>query len=174
MADLPDGIVVRRHRDLEGRGWHPWARRVLLGLVGVVLVLALLDVFGQRPSTERSEAGAATLSVNAPSAVRGGLLFQTRITTEAHSELKDATLVLNQAWLAGLTLNTLEPSPLNEASSDGSLSLELGHLPAGSKHVLYLEYQVNPTTVGSRTLRLELRDGGTPVATLTRSLRIFP
>ena len=174
MADLPDGIVVRRHRDLEGRGWHPWARRVLLGLVGVVLVLALLDVFGQRPSTERIEAGTATLSVDAPSAVRGGLLFQTRITTEARGELKDATLVLNQAWLDGLTLNTVEPSPLNEASSDGSLSLELGHLPAGSKHVLYLEYQVNPTTVGSRTLRLELRDGGSPVATLTRSLRIFP
>jgi hypothetical protein len=106
--------------------------------------------------------------------VRGGLLFQTRITTEAHTELKDATLVLNQAWLDGLTLNTLEPSPLNEASRDGSLSLDLGHLPAGSKHVLYLEYQVNPTTVGSRTLRVELRDGETPVATLTRSLRVFP
>jgi hypothetical protein len=174
VADQPDGILLRRHRDLSGRGWHPWVRRALLALVGLVLLLALLDVFGQRPSTSRAEADAATLSVSAPSAVRGGLLFQARITTEVHSELKDATLVFNQAWLNGLTLNTVEPSPLNEASRDGNLSLEFGHLPAGSKHVLYLEYQVNPTTVGSRTLRLELRDGETPVTTLRRTLRIFP
>jgi len=146
----------------------------LLGLIALVLVLALFDVFGQETSTTRAEAGAATLSVSAPGAVRGGLLFQARITTEVHTDLRDATLVLNQAWLDGLTVNTIEPSPLNEASRDGNLAFDLGHLPAGSKHVLYLDYQVNPTTVGSRTLRLELQDGETPVTSLERTLRIFP
>ena len=174
MADQPDGIVLRRHRDLQGRRWHPWLRRGLLGLIALVLVLALFDVFGQETSTTRAEAGAATLSVSAPGAVRGGLLFQARITTEVHTDLRDATLVLNQAWLDGLTGNTIEPSPLNEASRDGNLAFDLGHLPAGSKHVLYLDYQVNPTTVGSRTLRLELQDGETPVTSLERTLRIFP
>lgn len=174
MADQPDGIVLRRHRDLQGRRWHPWLRRALLGLIVLVLVLALFDVFGQETSTTRAEAGAATLSVSAPGAVRGGLLFQARITTEVHTDLRDATLVLNQAWLDGLTVNTIEPSPLNEASRDGNLAFDLGHLPAGSKHVLYLDYQVNPTTVGSRTLRLELQDGETPVTSLERTLRIFP
>jgi hypothetical protein len=174
VADQPDGIVLRRHRDLEGRRWHPWLRRGLLGLIALVLVLGLFDVFGQATSTTRAQAGAATLSVSAPGAVRGGLLFQARITTEAHTELRDATLVLNQAWLDGLTVNTIEPSPLNEASRDGNLAFDLGHLPAGSKHVLYLDYQVNPTTVGSRTLRLELQDGETPVTSLERTLRIFP
>ena len=174
MADQPDGIVLRRHRDLQGRRWHPWLRRGLLGLIALVLVLALFDVFGQETSTTRAEAGAATLSVSAPGAVRGGLLFQARITTEVHTDLREATLVLNQAWLDGLTVNTIEPSPLNEASRDGNLAFDLGHLPAGSKHVLYLDYQVNPTTVGSRTLRLELQDGETPVTSLERTLRIFP
>ena len=174
MADQPDGIVLRRHRDLQGRRWHPWLRRGLLGLIALVLVLALFDVFGQETSTTRAEAGAATLSVSAPGAVRGGLLFQARITTEARTELRDARLILNQAWIDGLTLNTIEPSPLNEASRDGNLAFDLGHLPAGSKHVLYLDYQVNPTTVGSRTLRLELQDGETPVTSLERTLRIFP
>ena len=174
MADQPDGIVLRRHRDLQGRRWHQWLRRGLLGLIALVLVLALFDVFGQETSTTRAEAGAATLSVSAPGAVRGGLLFQARITTEVHTDLKDATLVLNQAWVDGLTVNTIEPSPLNEASRDGNLAFDLGHLPAGSKHVLYLDYQVNPTTVGSRTLRLELQDGETPVTSLERTLRILP
>jgi hypothetical protein len=174
VADQPDGIVLRRHRDLQGRRWHPWLRRGLLGLIALVLVLALFDVFGQETSTTRAEAGAATLSVSAPGAVRGGLLFQARITTEVHTDLRDATLVLNQAWVDGLTVNTIEPSPLNEASRDGNLAFDLGHLPAGSKHVLYLDYQVNPTTVGSRTLRLELQDGETPVTSLERTLRILP
>ena len=41
-----------------------------------------------------------------------------------------------------------------------------------------MDYQVNPTTVattvGSRTLELELDDGEQPVASLTRNLRIWP
>jgi hypothetical protein len=52
--------------------------------------------------------------------------------------------------------------------------LELGHIAAGDKYVLYMDYQVNPTTVGSRTLRVELLDGDEPVTSLTRSQRIWP
>jgi hypothetical protein len=174
VADRPDGIVLRRHRDLDGRRWHPWLRRALLAVVCLLLVLALFDAFGQRESTASTEGPAAALAVTAPTAVRGGLLFQARFITEARTELKHATLVLNRGWLEGLTVNTIEPSPLNEASRNGNLSLELGHIPAGQKYVLYVEYQVNPTTVGRRTLRVELDDGNTPVAALTRTLRILP
>jgi hypothetical protein len=174
VAGAPEGIVLARHRDLSGRRWQPWLRRGLLGLVGVVLLLALLDVFGQRPSTTRAGSAAATLEISAPHAVRGGLLFQARFTIETKQELKDATLVLGPGWLDGLTVNTVEPSPLNEASRDGKLSLELGHLAAGVKHVLYVEYQVNPTTVGRRTQAVELDDGEQPVLTTKQSLTVFP
>ena len=95
-------------------------------------------------------------------------------TIVAHQELKDATLVLNEGWIDGLTVNTIEPSPVNQASRNGDLALELGHLAPGAKYVLYMDYQVNPTTVGSRTLHLELDDGEQPVASLTRQLRIWP
>jgi len=174
VADQPDGIVLTRHRDLHGRGWHPWLRRSLVGLVALVALLALLGFVGQSPSTTQTVTPAATLSVNAPGSVRGGLLYQARFTIVAHQELKNATLVLNAKWIDGLTVNTIEPSPVNEASRNGKLALELGHLAAGAKHVLYLDYQVNPTTVGSRTLEAELEDGEQPVASLTRHLRIWP
>jgi len=174
VADQPDGIVLTRHRDLHGRGWHPWLRRSLVGLVALVALLALLGFVGQSPSTTQTVTPAATLSVNAPASVRGGLLYQARFTIIAHQELKNATLVLNAKWIDGLTVNTIEPSPVNEASRNGKLALELGHLAAGAKHVLYLDYQVNPTTVGSRTLEAELEDGEQPVASLTRHLRIWP
>jgi hypothetical protein len=174
VANAPDGIVLKRHRDLSGRTWHPWLRRGLLGLVAVALLLALLDVFGQSPSTTKAQATPAALEINAPNAVRGGLLFQARFTIHAQAELKDAVLVLGRGWLDGLTVNTIEPGPLNEASRNGSLSLDLGHLPAGAKHVLYMEYQVNPTTISSRTLRVELDDGQQQILTLSRHLRIYP
>lgn len=174
MADAPEGIVLSRYRDLEGRQWHPWLRRGLLLLVAVVLLLGLLDVFGQEPSTHRVSSSTAGLEISVPDSVRGGLLFQARFTIEAKQELKDATLVLGSGWLDGLTVNTIEPGPLNEASRDGKLALELGHLPAGSKYVLYLEYQVNPTSVGRRTLDVRLDDGEVPLLSTTRSLTIFP
>ena len=174
MADVPEGIVLRRHRDLAGRRWHPWLRRALVGLVGLFAVLGLFDVFGQRPATARVSADAATLRISAPHAVRGGLLFQARFTIVAHEELKDATLVLGQGWLDGLTVNTIEPSPLSEASRDGSLVFGLGHLAAGAKYVLYIEYQVNPTTVGRRTQTIELADGEVPILSTKRSLMVYP
>jgi hypothetical protein len=174
VADQPDGIALPRHRDLEGRAWHPWLRRALLAVVLLLAVLALVGVFGQRPSSTRAEAAPATMTISAPDAVRGGLLFQARFTIEASRALNDATLVLNRAWRDGLTLNTIEPGPVSEASRNGNLALSLGHLPAGAKYVLYLEFQVNPTTIGSRTLRAELEDGDVPVLTITRDLRIFP
>ena len=174
MADQPDGILLTRHRDLKGREWHPWVRRSLVALVALVLVLALFGFVGQSTSTTRAETAAATISGDAPEAVRGGLLYQARFTIVAHQELRNATLVLNDRWIDGLTVNTIAPSPVNEASRNGDLALELGHLAAGAKYVLYLDYQVNPTTVGSRTLKAELDDGEQPVASLTRSLRIWP
>lgn len=174
MADQPDGIVLPRHRDLQGRSWYPWVRRALLALVGLLAVLALVGVFGQRPTSTRAAATSATLSVSAPRAVRGGLLFQARFTIHAKEPLKDATLVLDNSWLNGMTVNTIEPSPVSEASRDGSLALDLGHLPAGGRYVLFMEFQVNPTTVGSRTLHAALDDGERPVLTLTRHLRIYP
>jgi hypothetical protein len=174
VADAPQGIVLRRHRDLVGRTWHPWVRRSLLGLVGAVLLVALLDVFGQRPGSSTVTGSAATLEIHSPAAVRGGLLFQARFSITARRDLKNATLLLGKGWLEGLTVNTIEPSPLNEASSNGRLSLGLGHIPAGEEYILYVQYQVNPTTVGSRRQTVELDDGNERILTQQHTLRIYP
>ena len=111
-------------------------RLSLLGVLGLVLLLGLLDVFGQRPATAVTDAPAARLEVSSPSSVRVGLMFQARFTIRAHGDLEDATLVLGEGWLQNMTVNTIEPSPVGDTSHDGKLSLELGHIPAGGKYVL--------------------------------------
>lgn len=174
MADAPDAIVLERDRDLEGRGWQIWVRRVLLALICAVPVVALFNVFGQQPDSTTVVVPAASLRVDAPTHVRGGLLYQARFHVTARQELRDATLVLGSGWLDGMTVNTIEPTPVNEASDNGRLSLELGHIPAGQSYVLYLAFQVNPTNVGRRTQSVELTDGDTHVTSLHRTVTIYP
>jgi hypothetical protein len=47
----PDTIVIRRDRDLAGRGREIWVRRIGVGVLLAVAVVALLNDFGQRPTT---------------------------------------------------------------------------------------------------------------------------
>jgi hypothetical protein len=174
VAQVPDSIVLRRDRDLGPRQNDIWVRRALFGLVCVVPVLALANLFGQSPETSSGAASAAQLSVSAPSRVRGGLLYQARFTVTARKSLTQAALVLDRGWLDGLTINTMEPSPVSESSKNGKLGLDLGPIPAGHSYVLVLDFQVNPTTVGSQDQNLTLYDGNQALVTLHRTLTIFP
>ncbi len=174
MADAPDMIVLKRDRDLAGRRWHIWIRRAFYALLAAIVLLALLNVFGQRPETASAAAREATLKVYAPTRLRGGLLYMARFTIYARQELKNATLVLSPGWAESITINTIEPSPLGEASANGNLSFELGHIPLGERYRLFMEFQVNPTNVGSRAQDVQLLDGDTPILTIHRSVVIYP
>jgi hypothetical protein len=174
MADVPDSLVLKRHRDLEGLQTSIWWRRILLSLVALVCVLALANVFGQRPETTLAQAPAATLKLYAPAHLRGGLLFSARFHVYAQQELKKATLVLDPGWAEGMSINTIEPSPLGEGSKDGKLSFDLGHIPAGQSYILWMQFQVNPTNVGRRSQDVELDDGDTRIVRIDRVVTIYP
>jgi hypothetical protein len=175
MSEVPDELALERHRDLAGVGrGGVWARWAILGAVALFSVLGLANVFGQRPDTKTARAAAATLELYAPAHLRGGLLFSARFHIDAHEELKKATLVLDPGWAEGMAINTIEPSPLGQASKDGKLSLDLGHIPAGSSYVLWMQLQVNPTNVGRRSQDVELDDGDTRIAHIDHTVTIFP
>ena len=99
----------------------------------MLLLLGLLNVFGQKPHTDTASAGGVELEVYSPQHLRSGLFFMSRFTIRAQREVEAATLVLDPGWLEGITLNTLEPSPVGEASRDGKIALDLGHVPAGAE-----------------------------------------
>lgn len=175
MADIPDQIVLKRDRDLEGRAWQIWLRRGLFLLLPIVALLGLLNLFGQRPSTTTAAAqGAASLKLFAPNRVRSGVLYQARFHITAQRDLKQATLVLSPGWLESMTVNTIEPSPVNEASDNGRLSLDLGHIPAGSSYLLFMQFQTNPTNVGHRDASVTLKDGDETLLRIHRTVTVFP
>ena len=149
-------------------------RRSLLTLVALFCLAGLLNVFGQRPATSEAAVPSASLKVYAADRVRGGLYYQARFTVSAHRDLKNATLVLEPGWAEGITINTVEPSPVGEGSRDGNLVFELGHIPAGTSYIFFLQLQVNPTTIGHRSQDVALYDGPMFLTKVDRSVTVYP
>jgi hypothetical protein len=97
-----------------------------------------------------------------------------RFTIEAEEEIEAASLVLDPGWLEGITLNTAAPAPVGEANRDGRIAFDLGRVPAGTKHVLFLHFQVNPTEVGRRPQKVALYDGERELLAVDRTVTIYP
>jgi hypothetical protein len=143
-------------------------------LIAVLPILALLNVFGQRPTVSWAHAVAADLKVTAPARLRSGLIFQVRIEVMAHRDIQTPQLVLNHGWWESMSENSLEPQPSAQGTRNGNVTFSFAKLPAGRRLILWLYFQVNPTNVGKRSENVELDDGATPIADVHRSLTIFP
>ena len=174
MADTPDQLTLARHRDLVGRERRPFVRWAVLAALGLLCLLGLLNAFGQRPHTHTASADGVELEVYSPERVRSGLFFMSRFTIRAEREIEAATLVLDPGWVEGVTLNTIVPSPVGEANKDGRIAFDLGRVRAGTEHVFFLHFQVNPTEVGHRPQDVQLLDGESPLLELDRTMTIYP
>lgn len=176
MSDRqPDRIVLKRDRDLEGRGNDIWVRRVLLTLILLVPLAAVFNAFGQRPQGSTVSSDAATLKVYSPARLRAGDIFQARFTITARRPLRRAILRLDPGWFEGMSVNSIEPQPQDETSdSEGRPMLVLGPIGAGERFRLFVYFQVNPTNVGRRPQDVDLLDGGEVVVHVDRTITIFP
>lgn len=168
-------LFEEQPRDAGGRGLI--ARRIAMCLLAAVVVLALLNVFGQQPSTTRAAAAPATLAVSAPETARGGLMVQGRIQAVANRAISDPQLVLDRGWFEGMQVNTIEPAATDEAPGDDrTVVLTYGRLEAGDAMTVWVQLQVDPLSaaVGTRSLGVELRDGGRPLAAVERDITVLP
>ena len=169
----PDCISLGVHRD----GSHHverWVRWAVIGLLTLLVVAGLANVFGQRHETTAAAGEGATLEVSGPAALRSGLIFQGRFEVVAGRTLRAPTLALERGWFDAITLNTVQPEPDRTVSEDGGISFTFGELERGRSLTLYLEFQVNPTTAGHRSQDVELRDGERTLARVDRSITIYP
>ena len=174
MAALPQFLERKTHVDLYRRDIEPYFRRaVLLVFVGVSAA-GLANVFGQHTRTVSADSAVAKLTVEAPHAARGGLIYQVRFQIDAHSALEKPALALGPGWFDGLTINTVEPDLVKWSEENGRTVAELPAIQAGHHLVVRLQYQVNPTVIGHRPQDVVLEDGGEPVVTVRHDQLIFP
>jgi hypothetical protein len=163
-----------RDLDLEGRGYQPWVRRAFLALMLALVVVALLNVFGQGTVISQAGSAPATLTVKAPDRLRGGLIFEGRFEIQAIRRLRRPRLVLGPGWTEGMTLNTEIPQARTETSNGGELVLGFDPIPAGERFTVWTQWQVNPVNVGRRSQDVTLYDGTRKLAAVSREVTVFP
>jgi len=174
-GDLLEGIDLRTSTDPPDRVWARWWGRAVILLLGVVCLLGLLNVFGQVMTSSQAHGSVADLRVEAPATLRGGLLYQVVVHVTAHSDVENARLIFSSGWFSGLTTNAEVPQPGEQQSDGGRTVFTLGHVPAGATRTLRVYFQVNPTTIAwHRPQQVELDDGETRLATVSRTINIYP
>ena len=174
VAAAPDTLTLKTNRDRRNWWQSQWLRRGLLLIPAALVALGLANVFGQRPASASVSSPVARLTLSAPTHVRSGLIYAARFRVDAVQELRQASLLLDQGWADGYTVNGEAPQPLTQGSSDGRLNYGLGHVAAGSHVILWLSLQVNPTTIGHHAQTVRLYDGKKLLLVLRRSVFIFP
>ena len=170
----PQTLTLQTNRDRRNWWQSLWIRRLLLLIPTALIVLALLNLFGQRPISTSAATGAARLTVVAPTHARSGVIYAARFRIDAIHNLKQATLILAPGWADGYTVNGQAPQPLTQGSSNGRLNYGFGHIPAGQQLTFWLSLQVNPTTLGHHSQTVWLYDGTTELAVVHRAIFIFP
>ncbi len=170
---VPQGL--RRDRHVDAVHAKPWGRRIALGLLAVFVVAGLFGVFGQAPTVSSSAAPAASLSVRVPDRLRGGDIYQARIQIVPRRDLAHPEIVLDNGWFEGVTVNSIQPDPAAESEQRGGRTvLAVQSLHAGVPFTLWLQMQVNPTTVGNRSQGVALDDGSRRITRIDRNLIVFP
>ena len=92
--------------------------------------------------------------------MRGGLFFQSRIEIRALAAIEHPRLVLDEGWVEGMQVNSIEPAAESETSRDGRVVLSYGALEPGDVLRVWLQFQVEPTNVGTRDYRRRARRRG--------------
>jgi hypothetical protein len=162
------------YRDVTGRTGGVWARRAVLALLALVALAALLNRFGQHPSTSTARGASASLQVQSPANLRGGLIFQSRFTIVAHDALRKPSLVLSRGWLESMSINSIAPDAASQHSRNGDAVLTFPAIPAGHTYVVWIYFQTNPTNVARRSQVVELLDGERRLLSIHRNVTIWP
>jgi hypothetical protein len=63
---------------------------------------------------------------------------------------------------------------VGETSRNGQLTLLLGKIRGGSTYRLFMQFQVDPTSVGRRAADVSLYDGTSRLIHIDRTITVFP
>ena len=172
MADqYPEGIS-ERHKSGDSNRHVIWWR---VGLIGLILVAALVGLLGGAPApTRQATNAAATLTVTTPQRLRNGVLFETRVSAMARRPIADAVIAIPAGMWRDMTINSMIPAPAEEEFVDGEFRFHYGPLGAGETLTLKVDGQVNPPRYGGGSGRMRLLDGEAELAALPLSLKVIP
>jgi hypothetical protein len=120
-SDSTFGELLEEQRDVEAelRRLHRrrWARRLVLALLALIVVAAVVGVFGERSRTVEASGGGDTLRVRYPWIVRDGPPTSLDISIRRASGFAGPVEVaINAAYLSALEQPDVSPRPDTERS----------------------------------------------------------
>jgi hypothetical protein len=174
MADELFTEVPGHLSHFSSGGAGVWVRRAFITLFTLLAALAVIGVFGQRTSSSSAESTGAVLQLSAPQRVRGGLFFQSRVTVTAMSQIRHPRLVLDEGWVEGMQVNSIEPAPMSESSRDGRPVLSYDTMAPGDVLKVWLQFEVDPNYTGRRRYGIEIDDQTQRLARINHNLRVWP
>ena len=144
-------FFAKLEREPSGVRVGLWVRRGILTVLGVLVLLALLNGYGQRPADSVARVPAATMRLSAPERIRGGLFFQSRLDITATQAIDHPRIVIDEGWLEGMQVNSIEPAPVGETGREGRVVLSYDAMKPGDLLRVWFLFEVNPTKVGRRS-----------------------
>lgn len=167
----PDGITKDAAR--PPTRWQLIRRFVGVAVVGAVVGLALLGVFGHERTWGASESG-VELRVHMPQVMRNGEFLELRISVTSAEPIGELEVGIGQSLWEDMTINTLLPSASEERNDDGEFRFVFGPLAAGTPFLFKVDGQVNPDFLGSNDGVIAVYDGATRLASVSVSVRVLP
>ena len=168
----PDGISEKM---ISGQRWHRHASPGSFFLLAAIVAVALSGLVGGQPSPLRVEDfGAARLEVKAPSVIRNGEFFETRIRVEAIRDVSDAVLAVSPSLWTDMTINTMLPAAAEESYKDGAYRFSYGELRAGETLVVKIDGQINPPLFAGTKGEIALFDGEQRLGSMPLEIKVLP
>ena len=154
--------VLRRNRN---------ARLVGMALIGLLLVLALLNVLGPRYETTSRTVAGATVSIQYPEVTRPGLASRWILRIDRPGGFTGKIEVATTArWFQGFDYNNLVPEPVGEVNRGDAVVFTFDP-PPGDTFRVELDMASTPTWTFVRHATTTIEGGGlTPVSISYRTL----
>jgi hypothetical protein len=92
----------------------------------------------------------------------------------ARARIAHPTLVLQHGWFESMSVNSIVPDPVTQASVDGTLRMVYPGIAAGHSATVWIYFQVNPTNIGRRSEDVVLEGAQGERVVARRSVTVLP
>jgi hypothetical protein len=152
-----------------------WGRRLVLGLLVLVLAAALVGLLGVRSTTAGDAAAGWTLDLEYASVARAGLNVPfTATVTHEDGFGEKVTLALTGTYLDIYETQGFHPEPDASTRDGETLYLTFETPPSGDTFVVTYDAYVQPAAQRGAHGTLSVLDEGRPVVSVDLHTRVWP
>ena len=149
-------------------------RRVVMGLLGVLVVAALTSFLGVHTSTVSGSGNGYSLTLTYPSVTRPGLAVRWILDVRHPGGFKgNVTIATTSRYFDLFDFNNLDPVPSSQ-TTDATSSIWVFDPPPGDVLTITMDARVEPAQQYGKSAVTELQLGGLRAVVLHYSTRVMP